>query len=109
LAGDSKVDLNVVNVLRLSDQYLYGLGEMPSSWHIEALKTQVIAARSFALIKSRSLRSYCECNLDTTDGSQVFSGFSKEFSTSGDKWKRAVDETVGTWRTSKYSTSIYNM
>jgi SpoIID/LytB domain protein len=96
LAGDSKVDLNVVNVLRLSDQYLYGLGEMPSSWHIEALKTQVIAARSFALIKSRSLRSYCECNLDTTDGSQVFSGFSKEFSTSGDKWKRAVDETVGT-------------
>jgi SpoIID/LytB domain protein len=96
LANDSKVDLNVVNVLRLSDQYLYGLGEMPSSWHIEALKTQVIAARSFALIKSRSLRSYCECNLDTTDGSQVFSGFSKEFSTSGDSWKRAVDETVGT-------------
>jgi SpoIID/LytB domain protein len=96
LAGDAKVDLNVVNVLRLSDQYLYGLGEMPSSWHIEALKTQVIAARSFALIKSRSLRSYCDCNLDTTDGSQVFSGFSKEFSTSGDKWKRAVDETVGT-------------
>jgi SpoIID/LytB domain protein len=95
LAGDSKVDLNVVNVLRLSDQYLYGLGEMPSSWHIEALKTQVIAARSFALIKSQSLRSYCDCNLDATDGSQVFSGFSKEFSTSGDKWKRAVDETVG--------------
>jgi SpoIID/LytB domain protein len=96
LANDSRVDLNVVNVLRLSDQYLYGLGEMPSSWHIEALKTQVIAARSFALIKSRSIRSYCECNLDTTDGSQVFSGFSKEFASSGDKWKRAVDETVGT-------------
>jgi SpoIID/LytB domain protein len=96
LANDSRVDLNVVNVLRLSDQYLYGLGEMPSSWHIEALKTQVIAARSFALIKSRSIRSYCECNLDTTDGSQVFSGFSKEFASSGDNWKRAVDETVGT-------------
>ena len=96
LANDSRVDLNVVNVLRLSDQYLYGLGEMPSSWHIEALKTQVIAARSFALIKSQSIRSYCECNLDTTDGSQVFSGFSKEFSSSGDNWNRAVDETVGT-------------
>lgn len=96
LDNDSRVDLNVVNVLRLSDQYLYGLGEMPSSWHIEALKTQVIAARSFALIKSKSILSYCECNLDTTDGSQVFSGFSKEFALSGDKWKRAVDETVGT-------------
>ena len=96
LAKDSKVDLNVVNILRLSDQYLYGLGEMPSSWHIEALKTQVIAARSFAVIKSRSLRGYCDCNLDTTDGSQVFSGFSKEFSSFGSRWKQAVDETVGT-------------
>ena len=94
-AGDSTIDLNVVNTLRLSDQYLYGLGEMPSSWHLEALKTQVIAARSFALIKSRSIQSYCDCNLDTTDGSQVFSGFSKEFSAFGDKWVQAVIETVG--------------
>ena len=96
LANDSKVDLNVVNILRLSDQYLYGLGEMPSSWHIEALKTQVIAARSFAVIKSRSIRSYCDCNLDTTDGSQVFVGFSKEYGSYGSKWKQAVNETVGT-------------
>ena len=95
-AKDSTVDLNVVNVLRLSDQYLYGLGEMPSSWHIEALKTQVIAARSFALIKSLKTQSYCDCNLDTTDGSQVFSGFSKEFASYGDKWKQAVNETIGT-------------
>jgi len=96
LANDSKVDLNVVNILRLSDHYLYGLGEMPSSWHIEALKTQVIAARSFAVIKSGSLRTYCDCNLDTTDGSQVFSGFSKEYSSFGSRWKQAVAETVGT-------------
>ena len=93
---DSVVDLNVVNVLRLSDQYLYGLGEMPSSWHIEALKSQVIAARSFALIKSGKIQSYCDCSLDTTDGSQVFSGFSKEYSAFGEKWTQAVNETIGT-------------
>jgi SpoIID/LytB domain protein len=92
---DGAIDLNVVNTLRLSDHYLYGLGEMPSSWPLEALKSQVIAARSFALIKSRSIQSYCDCNLDTTDGSQVFSGFSKEFSAFGDKWVQAVIETVG--------------
>ena len=95
-SNDSVADLNVVNILRLSDQYLYGLGEMPSSWHIEALKTQVIAARSFALIKSRTIQPYCNCNLDTTDGSQVFSGFSKEFAIYGDRWKQAVDQTIGT-------------
>ena len=94
-SGDTTVDLNVVNTLRLSDHYLYGLGEMPSSWPFEALKSQVVAARSFALIKSRSTQSYCDCNLDTTDGSQVFSGFSKEYSAFGDKWKQAVIETVG--------------
>jgi SpoIID/LytB domain protein len=93
---DKNIDLNVVNVLRLSDQYLYGLGEMPSSWHTEALKSQVIAARSFALIKSRTTQSYCDCSLDTTDGSQVFSGFSKEFASYGEKWKQAVNETLGT-------------
>ena len=102
LANDSKVDLNVVNILRLSDHYLYGLGEMQSSWPIEALKAQVIAARSFAVIYAKSLRvkrgdseSYCDCNLDTTDGTQVFVGFSKEYASYGSKWKQAVDETVG--------------
>lgn len=31
------------------DTYLAGLGEMPESWHIEARKAQMIAARTYAL------------------------------------------------------------
>lgn len=91
--GDTVVDLNVVNILRLTDQYLYGLGEMPSSWPIEALKSQVIAARSYAVKKQSSLRTSCDCNISTTDGDQVFVGFGKEFAYKGSQWKAAVNAT----------------
>jgi stage II sporulation protein D len=42
--------LNVVNALSI-DKYVRGViaGEMPSSWPIEALKVQAVAARSYAL------------------------------------------------------------
>lgn len=43
-------DLAVVNELSLDD-YVQGVvpGEVPSSWHREALRTQAVAARSYAL------------------------------------------------------------
>jgi stage II sporulation protein D len=42
--------LNVINALDI-DKYVQGViaGEMPSSWPIEALKVQAVAARSYAL------------------------------------------------------------
>lgn len=83
---------NAVNVLRQNDQYLYGLGEMPSSWPLEALKAQVIAARSFAISKS-TVRGSCDCHIGTTDSDQVFLGFVKEFSYYGSAWVQAVNET----------------
>ena len=83
---------NAVNILRLNDQYLYGLGEMPSSWALEALKAQVVAARSFALSRS-TVRTSCDCNIGVTDSDQVFLGFVKEISSSGDRWVQAVNET----------------
>ena len=44
------VGLTAINVLGL-DPYVQGVvpGEMPSSWHPEALKVQAVAARSYAL------------------------------------------------------------
>lgn len=83
---------NAVNILRLNDQYLYGLGEMPSSWALEALKAQVIAARSFAMSRT-NVRTSCDCNIGITDSDQVFLGFVKEISSSGDRWVQAVNET----------------
>ena len=47
------------------EDYLRGMGEMPSSWPTAALRTQAVAARTFATYKIRryGLRSDCDCHL----------------------------------------------
>ena len=108
-------DFNVVNTLRLSDEYLFGLGEMPSSWYhykptptsvdlntSAALQAQTIAARTYALQKVRAttasdpsaVRAACQCHLYATTSDQVFLGYRKEASTLGDKWVAAVRATM---------------
>ncbi|MBE0418176.1 MAG: SpoIID/LytB domain-containing protein, partial [Coriobacteriia bacterium] len=54
-----------------AESYLYGVvpREMPSSWHMEALKAQAVAARSYAYTETRS-ELYC------TVYSQVYHGHS---------------------------------
>ena len=54
LRPSSAGGLTVVNALGL-DNYVRGViaGEMPASWHAEALKAQAIAARSYALTTDR--------------------------------------------------------
>lgn len=96
--GDLKKDLNVVNELRLSDQYLYGIGEMPSSWESAALQSQVIAARSYALAKYKDgTRSFCACHVTATIADQNFIGYRKEAEkTYGVRWKAAVNATIDT-------------
>jgi stage II sporulation protein D len=68
--------LMVVNRLPL-DEYVQGVvpSEMPASWHPEALKSQAVAARSYALA-SRP-RSDVYDNLPDTR-SQVYTGASRE-------------------------------
>lgn len=94
--GDGKKDLNVVNVLRLSDEYLYGIGEMPSSWEPAALQAQVIAARAYALAKyNNGKREFCACNVTATIADQNFVGYKKEAEkTYGVRWKAAVNNTI---------------
>jgi len=68
------------------EDYLKHLGEMPESWHMEALKAQVVAARSYALAYTgNGSRSIC-----STDSCQVFLDSEK-----GDRWKQAVNDTKG--------------
>ena len=82
--------------MRLGDEYLYGLGEVPSSWPAASLQAQAIAARTFALTKMRNIRSACDCNIYSTTRDQNFVGYSKESEpTYGLRWKRAVDRTKG--------------
>ena len=90
------------------EQYLYGLGEMPSSWHGEALQAQAIAGRTYALYKAWAYRDLensqprldaCSCHLYSSTQDQKYIGWAKEAEGEngfwGDKWVAAVDATGG--------------
>ena len=106
----------VVNALRLGDEYLLGIGEVPSSWPAAALQAQVLAARSYALVKNKTLRAACLCNVDDGGGpyyDQTFVGWSKESGASGAAWRAAVNATLhtttsGTASTTKGDAILYN-
>lgn len=88
--------LSIINSVRLQDEYLWGIGEVPSSWPLAALQAQAIASRTYALAKSSSIRSTCSCHLYGSISDQSFVGFSKESEPIyGQFWKSAVDSTVG--------------
>ena len=79
------------------ERYLRGMGEMPSSWPAPALRTQAVAARTFATYKIRryGLRSDCDCHLLDGAGDQVYVGWNKEIGPDGDRWVAAVNGTAG--------------
>ena len=71
-------DLTVINRVELED-YLYSVvgGEMPTSWPIEALKAQAVAARSYALHESNRSGNQLY-DLESTTASQVYKGIKSE-------------------------------
>ena len=86
--------LAVTNTLRLHDEYLWGIGEVPSSWPPAALEAQAIAARTYALTKLSRIRTECDCQIYSTTVDQNFVGYSKEIERIyGIKWKEAVNRT----------------
>jgi len=90
--------INVVNVLKLNTEYLYGIAEMPSSWAATALEAQAITARGYALRKVAAGKSAaCGCNAYDDTRSQNFSGWNKENEGTdayyGKRWVAAVDAT----------------
>jgi len=90
-AASGVTKLEAVNSVRLHDEYLLGLGEVPSSWPAAALQAQTIAARSFALVKyAVGLRSGCQCHVMSDTSDQNFVGYSKESSSYGSAWRAAV-------------------
>jgi len=68
--------LNVINALHI-DKYVQGViaGEMPSSWPIEALKVQAVAARSYALAGTIDGNGF---DLYDDTRSQVYDGIAGE-------------------------------
>ncbi|MBN2754763.1 MAG: SpoIID/LytB domain-containing protein [Candidatus Goldbacteria bacterium] len=83
----------VLAINRLSiEEYLYGVlpSEIIPSWHAEVLKSQAVAARSFAFYNKLNSRDK-RYDLDSTVISQVYKGFGVEHKNTN----AAVDETRG--------------
>ncbi len=111
-SSDPAAGFHVVAELSMPD-YLYGLGEMPSSWPAEALKAQAVAGRSYAV--SRVLahehaenataddpglttyrKSTCWCHVYSTSYDQNYVGYAKEADPAyGADWLATVDATSG--------------
>ena len=89
--------LEIVNQVRLHDEYLWGIGEVPSSWPAAALEAQVIASRSYAMSKAGKIKKSCDCDLYSSTSDQNFAGYAKEIEPRwGSVWKAAVTRTSPT-------------
>ena len=86
----------MTNSVRLADEYLWGISEMPSFWPVAALEAQAIASRTYALSKAGIYRSACDCDLYGTISDQTFLGYAKEIEKKyGVIWKEIVTRTAG--------------
>ena len=83
--------ITAINHVDLED-YLYSVvgAEAVSTWPIEALKAQAVAARSYALYKRNSEPNDIY-DVDTTVGTQVYKGLDTEYTTTHE----AVNSTLG--------------
>ncbi|MBI2414759.1 hypothetical protein HYV31_02880 [candidate division WWE3 bacterium] len=83
-------------------KYLYGIAEMPSDWPSDALKSQAIAARTYAYNYAKAGKTIC-----TTESCQVFLKSKSDNPPSA--WKKAVDDTkamiLDNPKTSQYSST----
>jgi SpoIID/LytB domain protein len=79
------------------EDYLLGLGEVPASWPMEAMRAQADAARTYAAYALHRYGRRADCNCDLTDGAsdQTYIGYDREVGTDGDRWVQAVRSTAG--------------
>lgn len=94
--------VSVVNDVRINDEYLYGIDEMPSLWGSDAmggataLQAQAVVARNYAIIAKTAHPeglAACDCHLYDDTRSQHFTGWLKESGEAGGVWTAAVDAT----------------
>jgi SpoIID/LytB domain protein len=92
--------LRVVNELDV-EQYLWGLGEVSSAWSPNALRAQIVAARTYALRAMAANGEICD-----TQRCQVYKGASGEFAAQ----VQAVNDTLGTVLTwnGGYASTVYS-
>ncbi|HMN68718.1 MAG TPA: SpoIID/LytB domain-containing protein, partial [Bdellovibrionales bacterium] len=90
-----KKGIDVVARLDL-DKYLAGVlpAEMPASWHVEALKAQAVAARSFVLATAFE-RRHQHYDVDSTIVDQVYKFAVELNAAQEEKVRKAVRDTRG--------------
>lgn len=79
-------------------RYLEGIAEVPRDWPAEALKAQVVAARTYAmghLNPATAIARELNYNLCATDACQVYRGLNVAGGAWGEAWVGAVAETEG--------------
>jgi SpoIID/LytB domain protein/MYXO-CTERM domain-containing protein len=86
--------LSLIGELGFED-YVKGIAEVPREWPMEALKAQVVAARTYALNRLQSADPGGDYDLCATTACQVYVGMKVEAGPWGDRWIRAVDQTAG--------------
>ena len=86
--------LSLIGELSFED-YVKGIAEVPRDWPMEALKAQVVAARTYALNRMIGGPASGEYDLCATTECQVYVGMKVEAGPHGSRWVQAVDETAG--------------
>lgn len=74
-------------------QYVFGVSEVPNTWHRMALRAQAIAARTFAYWRLLGPRSGCSCDILASTADQHYIGADKETSFKGGRWVSAARKT----------------
>lgn len=83
-----EIKVSGIGSINFEEKYLYGIAEMPSSWHPEALKAQAIAARSYAYRYKKDDKEIC-----TNEACQVY--LQSKADNPPQEWKDAVNNTRG--------------
>lgn len=92
LAGSGR--LRAVVRVPTMREYLYGITEMPYSWHTEALRAQAVAARSYAMnVASRRRAQGAVFDVLDGTGDQVYQGYEAEVRSGAAAWQWAVAST----------------
>jgi SpoIID/LytB domain protein len=86
--------LSLIGELGFED-YIKGIAEVPRHWPIEALKAQVVAARTYALNRLQDVDTGASYDLCATTECQVYVGMKVEAGPWGERWVRAVEGTAG--------------
>lgn len=87
--------LEFTDTMRVQDEYLYGISEVPSSWPQAALQAQAVASRTYAVNRMGKIRKECDCQIYNSKYDQAYIGYAKETEPKyGKLWKTAVDATV---------------